>query len=188
MRCQRQLISITILLFIPLYALMAQREVSYRMVLDDSQVPKEIRAAFRTKYPQTFFTIWYTSHITYWYEDYAQTWYGAWYPVRETVIHRFEKPAYYEVDFQQNNETSRAIFSRFGQWFETRTKISALPEEVALGLKETEFGDWIWSDHKERIEALGIPGYIYRLQVSNRKFTYIIRLNEYGEVIQVKYE
>ena len=86
------------------------------------------------------------------------------------------------------NETSRAIFSRFGQWFETRTKISALPEEVSLGLKETEFGDWIWSDHKERIEALGIPGYIYRLQVSNRKFTYIIRLNEYGEVIQVKYE
>lgn len=61
------------------------------------------------------------------------------------------------------------------------------PETVHIGLKETDFGDWIWSDHKERIEAMGITGNIYRLQVTNRKDIYKIHLNEFGEVIQVKY-
>ena len=103
-------------------------------------------------------------------------------------MHKFEKPSYYEVDFQQDNESSRAIFNRFGQWFETRTKIKSMPEEVTLGLKHSEFGDWIWSDHKERIEAIGQNGYIYRLQVSNGKNTYILRLDESGEIVQVKYE
>ena len=184
----RKFILISSLLLIPAYSLLAQREMSYRIVLDDYQVPKEVRAGFKAMYPEIFMGIWYTSHITYWYEDYAQTWYGAWYPVREIVVHKFEKPAYYEVDFQQNGESSRAIFNRFGQWFETRTKIKSLPEEVTQGLKNSEFGDWLWSDHKEKIESLGMPGFIFRLQVTNRKSTYIIRLDQSGEIIQVKYE
>jgi hypothetical protein len=92
------------------------------------------------------------------------------------------------VDFKQGTESSRAIFSRFGQWFETRTKIASFPDEVIQGLKESEFGDWIWSEHKERIQAMGVPGFIYRLQVSNRKNAYIVRLDESGNITQVKYE
>ncbi len=188
MRYKRKIILMTFVQFFLLFPLLAQREVSYRVVLDDAQVPKEVRAAFKSMYPQTFFSIWYTSHITYWYEDYAPSWYGAWYPVRQTVVHRFEKPAYYEVDFKLGNESSRAIFSRFGQWFETRTKIGSFPDEVVVGLKESEFGDWIWSDHKERIQAIGLPGFIYRLQVSNRESAFIVRLDESGNIIQVKYD
>jgi hypothetical protein len=168
--------------------LSAQQEVSYRIVLDDKQVPREVLAGFKAKYPDTYMSIWYTSHITYWYEDYAPSWYGTWYPVRQTVVHKFEKPAYYEVDFKLNNESSRAIFNRYGQWFETRTKINALPEEVASGLRESEFGEWKPSNHKERIEVAGSPDYVYRLQVTNRKLSYILRLNEAGEVVQIKYE
>ena len=188
MRYRIQCIIITSLLLIPLGSLFAQREVSYRILLDDIQVPREVKTAFKAKYPNTFMSIWYSSHITYWYEDYAPGWYGTWYPSRQVVVHRFEKTAFYEVDFRQNDEPSRAIFSRYGQWFETRTKIKSLPEEVSIGLKDSEFGDWLRSDHKEKIESMGVPGFIYRLQVSDRKSTYIIRLNESGEIIQVKYD
>ena len=188
MKYIRKYIFFTILWLIPFCAAWAQREVSYRIVLDDPQVPKEVRAAFKAKYPETFMSIWYTSHITYWYEDYAPSWYGSWYPVRQTVVHKFEKPAYYEVDFQIDKQASRAIFSRYGQWFETRTRIMELPEPVVIGLRDSEFGEWIWSGHKERIEAMGIPGFIYRLQVTNKKLSYIVRLNEFGEIVQVKYD
>ena len=188
MRYTREIILITLLNLMLAFPLLAQREVSYRIVLDDREVPKEVMDGFKSKYPQVPFFIWYTSHITYWYEDYAQTWYGAWYPVRQTVVHRFEKPAYYEADFKQNNESSRAIFSRYGQWIETRTKIKSFPEEVSQGLKNSEFGEWNWSEHKERIEALGSPGSVYRLQVSNNEEAFLVRLNESGEIIQVKYD
>ncbi len=181
-------IIIAAILFLNVWGLMAQQKGSYRILLDDQQVPKIVRDSFKSRYPQTLISIWYTSHITYWYEDYAQTWYGAWYPTRQMVVHKYEQPAYYEVDFNRNGETSRAIFNRYGQWFETRTKISSLPDTVASSLKESEFGDWIWSDHKERIEAIGAPGPFYRLQVSDRKVSYILRMNESGEIIQVKYE
>ncbi len=188
MKEQRKSILMTALLFSVSFSLLAQREVSYRILLDDKQVPIEVLAAFNTRYPGTFMSLWYTSHITYWYEDYAQTWYGTWYPTRQTVFHTFEKPTHYEVDFQIQQEASRAIFSRYGQWFETRTKIRVLPDNVALGLKNSEFGDWLWSDHKEKIQTLGFEGYIYRLQVTNRRNTYIVRLNEQGEVVQIKYD
>ena len=78
----------------------AQGTTSYRVVLEDNQVPKEVMAGFNARYPAVPFFIWYTSHITYWYEDYAQNWYGGWYPKRQVVVHRLEKPAYYEVDFR----------------------------------------------------------------------------------------
>jgi hypothetical protein len=132
--------------------------------------------------------LWYTSHITYWYEDYSQTWYGEWYPVRQVVIHKLENPANYEVKFNRNSEKSRDIFNRYGQWFETRTKIDSLPETVASFLRKSGFGDWIWSDHKERIEAIGAPAPFYRLQVSNRLVSQIHDMNESGEIFQVKNE
>lgn len=181
-------IIITAILFVSVWGLSAQQKATYRILLDDQQVPKVVRDSFNSRYPQTFMSLWYTSHITYWYEDYAQTWYSTWYPTRQTIVHKFEKPAYYEVDFNRNGEKSRAIFNRYGQWFETRTKINSLPDNAASSLRESEFGDWIWSDHKERIEVIGAQEPFYRLQVSNRKVFYILRLNESGEIIQVKYE
>ncbi len=104
------------------------------------------------------------------------------------VKHRFEKPSYYEVDFDLNGEPSRAIFSRYGQWFETRTKIKKLPDEVLSGLSETEYADWTRSDHKERIQIPGIKEPIYRLKISKNDSSYILRLSDTGEIVQVKYE
>ena len=50
MKFQRSIIIFTILLSVPFCAVIAQREVSYRVLLDDPQVPKEVKAAFKARY------------------------------------------------------------------------------------------------------------------------------------------
>lgn len=178
----------TVLFLLPFTVVFGQQEASYRKLVDEAYVPKEVKMAFKKMYPKAFIAMYYSSHITYWYEDYSPSWYGDWYPTRTVVVHRLEKPAYYEVDFQFEGNPSRAIFNRYGQWFETRSRISTLPEEVALGLKQSEFGDWLWSTQKEKIFIPGYEGVVYRLQVRDRKNAYLLRLNEAGEIIQIKYE
>lgn len=168
--------------------LKAQAAKTYRVLVEDQFVPREVRVGFKAKYPNAFLVLWYTSHVTYWYEDYAPSWYGNWYPERQVIVHKLEKPAYYEADFQLTGNPSRALFNRFGQWFETRSRIKELPETVVQGLKNSEFGDWMWSEHKERVFIPGYEGEIYRLMVSNKRNSYIVRLNEKGEILQIKYE
>ncbi|MDA3822355.1 MAG: hypothetical protein PF450_07080 [Bacteroidales bacterium] len=184
----KKLITNIALIFVPLLLAYGQQEISYRKLVDEATVPKEVRFAFKKMYPKAFVALYYSSHITYWYEDYSPSWYGDWYPSRTVVVHRLEKPAYYEVDFQFEGNPSRAIFNRYGQWFETRSRIKTLPDSVAQGLKQSEFGTWLWSPQKEQIIMPGYNGIIYRLQVRDRKESYLIRLNEAGEIIQVKYE
>ena len=166
----------------------AQQGTTYRQPIEDNLVPKTVRTNFKSQYPQSLITMWYTSHITYWYEDYATGWYGGWYQDRPIVVYRFEFPSYYEVDFYRNNESSRAIYNRYGVWFETRVKITALPDSIAVALRNAGYGDWTWSQHKERIEAPGMDGYIYRLQITQGHDTQIIRLNKEGEIIQIRYD
>lgn len=93
------------------------------------------------------------------------------------VVYTFEFPSYFEVDFIRNNESSRAIYNRYGNWFETRTKVKELPESIANALKEDGYGDWTWSELKEKIEAPGMIGSVYRLRVSGE-----------GETIQIRYD
>lgn len=165
----------------------AQGESTYRKRVDDQYVPKEVRTSFKKMYPNVFFSLWYTSHSVYWYEDYAPGWYGNWYPIRQVTVIKLEKPAYYEVDFQYQGNATRAMYNRYGQWFETRSRLTSLPPEVENGLKNSEYGDWLRSDHKEQIIVPGYNGVIYRLQVTNRKYSCILRLDEAGGIIQVKY-
>ena len=110
----------------------AQQVKSYRQPIEDNLVPKVVRTNFRSQYPQSAIVIWYVSHITYWHEDYAPGWYGEWYQPRTAVVYTFEFPTYYEVYFYRNKENSRAIYNRHGHWFETRTKLSALPDNIAM--------------------------------------------------------
>ncbi len=166
----------------------AQQSQTYRHPVEDNLVPKTVRANFKTQYPRSLINMWYTSHITYWYEDYATGWYGGWYASRPVVVYKFEFPSYYEVDFYRNNENCRAIYNRYGVWFETRTKLIALPDSIADALRSAGYGDWTWSQHIERIEAPGMPGYVYRLRVNTGRESQIIRLNEEGEIIQIRYD
>ena len=166
----------------------AQKVTKYRQPIEDNLVPAVVRTNFKTQYPRAIISIWYSSHITYWYEDYITTWYGDWHIARPTTVHTFEFPTYYEVDFYRNEQNTRAIYNRYGQWFETRTKITALPDDISNKLKNSEYGDWSWSQHKERIEAPGMPGSVYRFEVGKGREYRIIRISDQGEIIQVKYD
>ena len=167
----------------------AQQAKKYRQLIEDQFVPKIVRANFKSQYPQSAIVIWYVSHITYWYENYAPGWYGEWYgPERTTVVYTFQNPSYFEVDFYRNKENSRAIYNRYGHWFETRTKVSTLPDTIGNVLRQSGYEEWTWSKHKERIEAPDMIGHVYRLQVTNGRDSRIIRINEDGEIVQVRYD
>lgn len=165
-----------------------QNVKTYRQMIEINNLPKNVRTEFKNRYPQAFVKMWYITSITYWYEDYGPSNYNGWYKSRMVVTYRFDQPSYYEVEFLNQDENSRAIFNRYGNWFETRTKVYNLPENIVKALQESEFGTWTWSDYKERIEAPGMLSSVYRMHVSKGHLSQIIRINENGKIVQIKME
>jgi len=158
-------------------------------MVDAVDVPQKVRTEFKRRYPDAFVKMWYVTNITYWYQDYGPSYYNSWYQQRQTVVvYKFNEAANYEVEFKNDYDDSRAIFNRYGVWFETRTKVYHLPVEVKESLEATEYAAWNWSDYKERIEAPGMPGSVYRMQVSKNYLTEIIRISDNGKIVQVKAE
>lgn len=179
------IVTLSLLLTISVFG---QGSRSYRLPVEVNDVPKNIRAEFNMRYPKAFVKMWYVTSVTYWYEDYGPDYYNDWYQPRTVVVYKFDQPANYEVEFYTNNENSRALYNRYGIWFETRTPSVVLPENVRQALLTSEFGTWTWSQYKERIEAPGMPGSVYRLQVSKNRQTHIIRINDQGKIVQIKTE
>lgn len=165
-----------------------QNAKNYRQVIEDNNVPQKVRTEFKTRYPQAIVKMWYVTSITYWYQDYGPSYYSGWYQPRTVVVYNFNEPANYEVEFLNDLDHSRAIFNRYGVWFETRTKVVALPGQIETAINDSEYSNWRWSDYKERIEAPGMPGSVYRMQVSNKHLSEIIRINDNGRIIQIKSE
>ncbi len=167
--------------------LFSQNTSLYRQPAGEKSIPKIVTATFQVNYPNAMVINWYTTHISYWYEDYSGSWYNGWYAPRQMVVYNYAEPAYYEVEFSNEpGEVSRAIYNRYGYWFETRTRLSGLPASIVQSLKESKFADWKWSQHKERIEAPGMPGSVYRLNVSKGLRSVIIRFDDMGQLIQAK--
>jgi hypothetical protein len=165
-----------------------QGSKSYRQAVEMNEVPKNVRTEFKVRYPNAFVKMWYVTSVTYWYEDYGPSYYNGWYQPRTVVVYKFDQPANYEVEFYNNDENSRALYNRYGVWFETRTPMVKLPENVRQALLSSQFGSWKWSEYKERIEAPGMPGYVYRLQISKDYQSHIIRLSDQGKIVQIKTE
>jgi len=166
----------------------SQNEKSYRQMVDAVDVPQKVRAEFKKRYPDAFVKMWYVTNITYWYQDYGPSYYSNWYRHRTVVVYKFNEAANYEVEFNNDYEDSRAIFNRYGVWFETRTKVYHLPDDVKKSLEATEYATWLWSDYKERIDTPGMPGSVYRMQVSKSNRAEIIRISDDGKIVQVKSE
>lgn len=165
-----------------------QNQRVYRQMIEIKDLPKEVRKEFAFRYPGSFVKMWYITSITYWYEDYGPAYYNNWYQPRTVVVYKFNQPQNYEVEFLNQGENSRAIYNRYGQWFETRTQVYNLPDKITTSLQNSEFADWKWSDYKERIEAPGMPGSVYRLNVSYKHFSHIIRITDNGKIVQIKTE
>lgn len=166
----------------------SQNQKQYRSMIENNEVPKEVRKEFKIRYPEAFVKMWYITSITYWYEDYGPSYYSNWYQPRTVVVYKFNQPQNYEVEFFNQGDNSRAIYNRYGQWFETRTQLYQLPDEIVAALENSEFSDWKRSEYKERIEAPGMPGSVYRMQVSKKHLSHIIRINDNGKIIQIKSE
>lgn len=165
----------------------SQNTSLYRQPVIEKNIPKIVSTTFKVSYPDAYVFNWYITHISYWYDDYSGGWYNNWYGPRQVVVYTYTEPAYFEVEFSaEPGETSRAIYNRYGYWFETRTKLSGLPANIADSLKNSKYGAWNWSIHKERIEAPGMPGSIYRLKVSKGLRSVIIRINDQGILVQTK--
>lgn len=166
----------------------AEGAKKYRQVIETNNVPKEVRKDFKLRYPEAFVKMWYVTNIAYWYQDYSNTYYQGWYQPRTVVVYKFNDPSNYEVEFYNQDENSRAIFNRYGHWFETRTHVIVLPEEILAGIGDSPFAGWKISDYKERIEAPGMIGSVFRMQVSKNNLSHIIRVNDDGKIVQVKTE
>jgi len=170
------------------FSFLGQNSKSYRQMVDLKDVPKEVRNNFNLRYPGTFVKMWYVTSIIYWYEDYGPSYYSGWYKPRNVVVYKFDQPSYYEVEFMLQDLNSRAIFNRYGQWFETRTRVITLPENIEKALQKSEFATWKISEYKERIEAPGMVNSVYRMQVSKEHLSQIIRISEEGKIVQIKME
>jgi len=179
---------LTILFIIVLSNSFGQNAKTYRQMVEINNVPKNVKTEFNLRYPKSFVKMWYITNITYWYEDYGPANYNNWYKQRTVVVYRFDQPSYYEVEFLNQDENSRAVFNRYGTWFETRTQVQQLPEKIKKALKNSEYGAWKWSDYKEKIEAPGMQGPIYRMAVFFNNMSNIIRINENGDIVQIKTE
>ncbi len=170
------------------FCFFGQNAKNYRQVIENNYVPQKVRAEFNRRYPGAIVKMWYVTSITYWYQDYGPSYYNGWYQTRTVVVYNFNEPPNYEVEFLNDFDNCRAIFNRYGVWFETRTKVVTLPEEIESALDKSEYNSWRRSEHKERIEAPGMPGSVYRMQVSNKHLSQIIRINDTGKIVQIKSE
>lgn len=170
------------------FCFFGQNVKTYRQLIESRDVPQKVRTEFRTRYPNAFVKMWYITSISYWYQDYGPSYYNGWYQPRTVVVYNLSEPANYEVEFLNDYDNSRAIFNRYGVWFETRTQLVTLPDQVENALKSSAYDKWKRSDYKERIEAPGMPGSVYRMQVSEKHLSHIIRINDTGKIVQIKTE
>lgn len=182
----KKLLTIVVILFFAM-CLNAQNVKNYRTIVEINDVPKKLRSEFKLRYPNSYVKMWYVTNIAYWYNDYGQI-YNNWYRERTVVVYKFDQPSNYEVEFYNNDENSRAIYNRYGVWFETRTEVFQLPDNIKQSLQNSKYADWKISDYKERIEIPGLEGSVYRMSVSNKNNFIIIRINDDGKLIQIKTE
>lgn len=180
------LIALICLLAVPV---ISQQNADIRQKINGTQVPKLLKLTFQEQYKDVLLIGWYVTHISYWYEDSFNSWYGDWYRPRTIVVFSFAQPAYYEVEFMDEpGEISRAIYSRYGAWYETRTQIKGLPLHIDKVIKDSKYADWKRSAHKEMIEIPGMHGIIYRLRLSKGLKSQIVRIDDQGHIVQIKEE
>ena len=103
------------------------------------------------------------------------------------MVYTYEKPNYYEVEFINNpGELSRAIYNIYGYWYETRTQIKGLTMGIHEAFKASKYNGWKISKPMGKLESPMWPVEIYRLQVSKGIKSQILRMDDEGNLIQVK--
>ncbi|WP_372647549.1 hypothetical protein [Draconibacterium sp.] len=189
MKAQRIIKTIIILAFVfNITQANAQQKTAYRMPASEKAVPKVVLEGFKSQHPLVQVKGWYVTHLVYWENDYSSDWYTGWYPQRTLVVYTYEKPNYYEVEFEvYPGELSRAIYNKYGYWYETRTQLRGMPMPVYDALQTSKYSNWKISVLKEKIESPAWPLPIYRFNVTKGMRSHILRMDEKGSIVQAKY-
>lgn len=178
-------------LFVILFStsqVVGQEKLAYRLPANERAVPKIVLEAFKSQYPLVQVKGWHITHLVYWENDYSSDWYAGWYPQRTIVVYTYEKPNYFEVEFMaQPGEVSRAIYNKYGYWYETRTMIKGMPMPIYDALQAAKYNNWKISVVKEKIESPAWPLEIYRFSASKGIRTQILRMDAKGNIVQAKY-
>lgn len=162
-----------------------QNTSARRMPAAVKAIPTLVTEAFAEAYPGVLVKSWYVTHITYWYNDISSGWYNDWYNRPPDIIFVYEKANFFEVEFiDQPGELSRAIYNRYGYWYETRTQVPGLPQKVIDSLNNSEYAAWKRSSLKEKIDNNEWPEAVYRFKVSKGMKSMIIRMNANGDFVQ----
>lgn len=165
----------------------AQNVVAQRKNVPERIVPELVIEMFQAQYPNVLLKGYFVTHLVYWQNDYSSDWYSGWYSQRTVVIYTYEQPNYYEIEFINNpGELSRAIYNKYGYWYETRTQIKGLTMAILDALKASKYNGWKISSVKEKLESPDWPVEIYRFQVSKGVKAKILRMDAKGNIIQVK--
>lgn len=165
----------------------AQNVVAQRQSVSERSIPKLVVNTFKEQYPDVFLKGWYVTHLTYWQNDYSSDWYYGWYGQRRVVVYTYEKPNYFEVEFIDDpGELSRAIYNKYGYWYETRTQIKGLTMGIHEALKASKYDGWKIAQIKEKVVSPMWPIEIYRFQVSKGLDSQIIQMDADGNMIQIK--
>lgn len=160
---------------------------AYRQSINPPAVPKLVMKTFTEQYPNVMVHGWFATHITYWQNDYSSGWYQDWYGSRSVMVYSYEKPTFFEVEFINGpGMRSRAIYNIHGYWYETRSQLKGLPKPILDRLKNSQYSDWKISALKELIEANGWPVDVYRFQVTKGMRSRILRMDDEGNIVQVK--
>ncbi len=182
----------TILLIFLIFAftasLFSQNITALRQPASEKAIPELVVEAFKEQYKYHSVKGWYVTHLIYWQNDYSSDWYTDWYHQRNINVYTFEKPNYFEVEFVVNlGELSRAIYNRYGYWYETRTKIKGLPMAIYDSIRNSKYAGWKISPLMEKIESPQWPVDIYRFNLSKGMKSHIIRMEADGTLIQDRY-
>ena len=163
----------------------SQNSFSQRVPASKKAIPALVLNVFNEAYPNVLVQGWYITHISYWYNDISSGWYSDWYPSAPEIIFVYEVPNYFEVEFiDQPGEYSRAIYNRYGYWYQTRSKISGLPEKVIESLSKSEYATWKRSKLMEKIDSNEWPEPVYRFKISKGVKSIILKMNANGDFVQ----
>jgi hypothetical protein len=163
----------------------AQTSVAKRMPASVKAVPILVVDAFKEAYPGVMVKGWYVTHITYWYNDVSSGWYADWYNRTPDIVYVYEQANFFEVEFVEHpGELSRAIYNKYGYWYETRTQIASLPQNVIDALNNSEYANWKRSMLKEKIDSNEWPEPVYRFKMSKGMKSMILKMNANGDFVQ----
>lgn len=183
----RTLYTTSLLIFFTLLSQAQTNVGAQRIPASEKAIPALPLEVFKSQYPGVMVKSWYITHLVYWQNDVSSGWYDDWYGPRNVVIYTYEKANYFEVEFvAEPGELSRAIYNRYGYWYETRTKVTGLPKAVQDAFKTSPYSDWKRSSFSERIESIDWKIPIYRFQVHKGLKSRILRITEDGTILQDK--